>query len=717
VKNLQYIILCSLIIPFLIDSYDGRFLNSIHNEVINSFEYLSQEKNEKPMLEENGFINKIKSLWARQKIKVPSISDREKLEIAFAQMNSVLAIPEKSVIDFEVINKFEILQGSNQKGKNLIRQLTTIGDDKNSKELLHTTLGLKVMAEFISMPTTSVTTIQNRQTVIKELVSNQALRSKCISLLQRMEKVEPYLYTMYAKDGLMFEESMLYPGRLLKVLKLDEVPAAISIANLAYAASPLSLWGFVIAADILIPEAEYFKRARNNDHILQDSKRYFETGEDKGPTVNERNTNFHKEYLERFKNVTTYWQRRAIAKEDYEKFMQTKSGLEQYFRRYGFSTVCIPFFAPHVLTSLAESKSFYTIIRNMQEKLINVVAFFKAAEELLQCMSDNSLINNAMPLIKDELAIYTSNKYDVKRFQQLIKLLNTKTFAGPNPSFFSSSGTILIAYKLFSEKETRSYFSQILQLIGEIDVYVALAQKVKMHENLNAKFCFVQFDQESKTPYIKAEEYWNPFIPVTEVITNSLYLNTGNEQNILLTGPNMSGKSTFLKMGIINIIMAQTFGISAAQSFTLTPFSTVLSYLNITDNIIAGASQFKAEVLRAEMLAKTITQLNPYEFAFIIVDEMFTGTAPTQAEAMSYNFMKHLSTFKNVLFINATHFDKLTNLEHETNGIVKNYHMSVDVNDNGKVTCYTRKLVPGKAIISSAEQVATESGILNAWVH
>ena len=94
-----------------------------------------------------------------------------------------------------------------------------------------------------------------------------------------------------------------------------------------------------------------------------------------------------------------------------------------------------------------------------------------------------------------------------------------------------------------------------------------------------------------------------------------------------------------------------------------------------------------------------------------MIDEIFTGTSPDKAEQLSHQFMSKLSGLENVIFVNATHFKKLTQLEQEMAGQVKNYHTGVVTDDSGRVVKYTYKLVPGPNVVSSAEQVAEESGI------
>jgi len=159
-------------------------------------------------------------------------------------------------------------------------------------------------------------------------------------------------------------------------------------------------------------------------------------------------------------------------------------------------------------------------------------------------------------------------------------------------------------------------------------------------------------------------------------------------------------------------LLAQTFGIAPAKSLAITPFTKLLTYLNISDDTGAGVSLFKAEILQSKAIMETVRALKPNEFVFLITDEMFTGTSPDKGEELSFNFAKQLTTFPNCIFIQATHFKKLTELPALTDGICKNYYTGVII-EAGKVVKYTYKLVPGISPISTAEQIVKEEEIFD----
>jgi DNA mismatch repair ATPase MutS len=324
--------------------------------------------------------------------------------------------------------------------------------------------------------------------------------------------------------------------------------------------------------------------------------------------------------------------------------------------------------------------------------------------------NDSEEIATHMPKLREIAQQLNGSRRKSAQFNELCSLLKESTFAPGDPSFFSSQGNILMAYQHMVNETVRREFTDAVNVLGELDLYVALAKKMKIHQKLPVHYSFVQFT-EGNTPSISASRFWNPFLPIETVVANSIEFNANGMNNMILTGPNTGGKSAMLKALMINILLAQTFGISASDQLTITPFTKLTCHMNITDDTGAGISLFKAEVQRAHELMEMVRKLGKNESAFIIIDEIFTGTSPDKAEELSYKFVRQLSDFPNVIFVSATHFKKLTSLEQETNGRCKNYHMSVITDDSGNVVKYTYTLAQGPSPVNNAAQIAHEEGI------
>jgi len=190
-------------------------------------------------------------------------------------------------------------------------------------------------------------------------------------------------------------------------------------------------------------------------------------------------------------------------------------------------------------------------------------------------------------------------------------------------------------------------------------------------------FCFANYTVDTH-PSIVMTDFWNPFIDPYKVVANTVELHGPIKRNMIITGPNAGGKSTLIKAVPINLILAQSIGLAAAASVEITPFYSIATYLNIVDDIAAGNSLFKAQVLRAQEMISLVEQTPVGHFSFLALDEMFNGTSAKESMAAAYSVVKHIGNFDNNISIVATHFPLLTRLEQEQ-AAFENYRVSVDI--------------------------------------
>ncbi|MFT6765664.1 MAG: DNA mismatch repair protein MutS [Alteromonas naphthalenivorans] len=296
------------------------------------------------------------------------------------------------------------------------------------------------------------------------------------------------------------------------------------------------------------------------------------------------------------------------------------------------------------------------------------------------------------------------NKVLSKKLKKLIKLLKTRTFTG-RQTIFSRKGRVRTAYYLI--KEIKAELIPALYAIGEIDTYLSTTKIYQEFKDEKVKFSFVSYDLADKA-HIVMKNMWNPFVPINKVVTNSITLGQNMPQNIIITGPNAGGKSTFLKGLTTSILMAQTFGIAPVKDLAFTPFAKINTYMNITDDTAGGNSLFKSEVLRAQELLETVKSLDSKKFSLSIMDEMFSGTSPREGEAASYGVAKRLGTIDNSILLLASHFPKLKNLESRTPNF-KNYQVRVVRHDNGSFS-YPFKLEEGAADQNVAIDILKQQG-------
>jgi hypothetical protein len=319
-------------------------------------------------------------------------------------------------------------------------------------------------------------------------------------------------------------------------------------------------------------------------------------------------------------------------------------------------------------------------INYMQTRLIDVATLLNAYNEIHEIVGDKYPLKNA------------THSQD---FIALTELLKTDTFTG-EASFFSFSGRVLAGFRLMHE--IKNEFALLLEYIGIIDVLLSIAELMKK-TNDRTSYNFVNY--VDKGPFLRFNNFWHPMIPTEKVVTNSIELKK-DSRNIILTGSNMSGKSTILKALMINILLAQTFGIVAAEQGTLAPFSSFASKLKVIDNIITGDSLFQAEANRIKLFFDVIGSLKKNEYGIVIIDELFSGTSCEKGEKASYTITKDLAVNnENILSVITTHFQKLTELEKELPEITMNYKIDAYKDAQGNLI-RPFKLEKGISIINSA---------------
>lgn len=346
-----------------------------------------------------------------------------------------------------------------------------------------------------------------------------------------------------------------------------------------------------------------------------------------------------------------------------------------------------------------------------QTKLLHVARLVDAAKVLGATVGRREALAKALPglaAIEENIAALAKQSHD---FKKLLDHLAKDTFRG-HATMLSYTGRVIAAYQLMLEQ--RDQFVYVLKAIGELDAYLSVARLYKEFETERVRFCFPTY-LEDAAPSLALTETWNPVIDRSKVVANAANLGGNATRNLIITGPNAGGKSTYMKSVVLSAICAQTIGIAPARTMALTPFANIRTYLNITDDLAAGNSHFKAGVIRARQLLDSVQALQPGQLSLTVIDEVFNGTTFTEGQAAAYSFTKLMGSYGANLMITSTHFPAIADLSDDL-GDFANARVSV-TNKPGEKLCYPYTIEPGVSPQVITLQVLAEEGFGEDFLH
>ncbi|RYY16369.1 MAG: hypothetical protein EOO04_27060 [Chitinophagaceae bacterium] len=162
------------------------------------------------------------------------------------------------------------------------------------------------------------------------------------------------------------------------------------------------------------------------------------------------------------------------------------------------------------------------------------------------------------------------------------------------------------------------------------------------------------------------------------------------QQVILLTGPNMSGKSTLLKAVSLCVYLAHTGVAVPASKATMKFYNTISVAINLTDSIVSGYSHFMSEIIT---LKNVLAEARTGASCFAVFDELFRGTNIEDALEISTATLKGLKHFPNSLFFISTHLHQLKTIEEIKSNEISTCYIDCKLTDN--IPAFTYKLKDG----------------------
>ena len=239
------------------------------------------------------------------------------------------------------------------------------------------------------------------------------------------------------------------------------------------------------------------------------------------------------------------------------------------------------------------------------------------------------------------------------------------------------------------------------RIISRLDVLQGFAQQAS-----DRNYCRPVVDKSSS---IDIKDGRHPVIetlmaPGEEYVPNDLSMDSKGEQIMILTGPNMAGKSALLRQTALIVLMAQTGSFVPASSARFGFFDKIFTRVGATDNISRGESTFMVEMLETSMIMHNLSARS-----LVLMDEIGRGTSTYDGMSIARALVEYVHQYgKGAKTLFATHYHELNDLE-DIFPRVKNYHISVK--EEGKEVIFLRKLTPGGVAHSFGIHVARLAGM------
>ena len=314
---------------------------------------------------------------------------------------------------------------------------------------------------------------------------------------------------------------------------------------------------------------------------------------------------------------------------------------------------------------------------------------------------------------------------DYERKQTLV---NAERFTTPELKEYESK--ILDAQEKIVEIERRLFadlrsaiaaeakrIRQTALALAEVDVLGCLAHIAALRNYCRPQFQLKSEEAEKAEDVLDLEivEGRHPVIELQELaagserfVPNDLFLDASTNNIVVLTGPNMGGKSTYLRQAALIVIMAQMGSFVPGRAVRFGIVDRVFTRIGASDNVARGRSTFMVEMTETAAILHTATARS-----LILLDEVGRGTSTYDGLAIAWAAIEYLHAHVRAKTLFATHYFELTELAEQLSG-VKNYHVSVK--ETGGSVVFLRRVEPGAADRSYGIEVAKLAGLPNEVV-
>ena len=317
----------------------------------------------------------------------------------------------------------------------------------------------------------------------------------------------------------------------------------------------------------------------------------------------------------------------------------------------------------------------------------------------------NRVFGYYIEITKSNLANLEEGKYERKQ-----TLANAERFITPELKKLETlileaeEKSVALEYNLFLE--VRNEVKKAITRLQKLAKSLSATDVLQSFATVSERYQYVQPTMEVGTHNLQITEGRHPVVEKVlghqEYIPNSVHMNP-DELLLLITGPNMSGKSTYMRQLALTVIMAQMGCFVPAESAELPIFDQIFTRIGASDDLIAGQSTFMVEMMEANQALRHATPNS-----LILFDELGRGTATYDGMALAQAIIEYIHKNVKAKTLYSTHYHELTVLE-ETLPQLKNVHVGA-VEQNGEVV-FLHKLMDGPADKSYGIHVAKIAGM------
>lgn len=326
----------------------------------------------------------------------------------------------------------------------------------------------------------------------------------------------------------------------------------------------------------------------------------------------------------------------------------------------------------------------------------NIFVYMDSIPQLLVLYETvRALIQSGIPVTPEEASVQSS----LKSIGSLKKRLSVfKLEAKNNASEMAGLALLIVEYiKILFLIEPQIVFGTLKKLeekqhdirvlfeyVGEVDTAISIAS-LRATVSHWCKPVFI-----NKNKHLNVQNIYHPLI--FNAVSNTIDM---KEKSVLLTGSNMSGKTTFIRTIAVNTLLAQTINTAFADKFELSPMR-IFSAIRISDDLLNDKSYYMEEVDTIKTMIDESRSGYPNIF---FLDEIFKGTNTTERIAAGKAVLSYLSDENNLIFV-STHDLEIATLLSETYAL---YHFTETVDDNAIHFDY--KLKPGRLTTRNAIKI------------